>query len=125
MKKLTKYRSLILSDLTSRDDHPTAKMVFESLKEQSVSLSFATVYNTLEYLFNNKLIHKVEMYADSYRYDAVLEPHSHTVCNECGLIRDIPFAQYRIESLAGFKVDSMSTIFRGVCNNCNSGNHSL
>jgi Fur family transcriptional regulator, peroxide stress response regulator len=125
MKKLTKYRSLILSDLTSRDDHPTAKMVFESLKQNSVTVSFATVYNTLEYLFVNKLIHKVEMYSDSYRYDAVLEAHSHTVCKECGLIRDIPLAHNRNESLEGFQADSMSTIFRGVCKNCNVENHSL
>ena len=44
MKSLTKHRKVILENLKNRYDHPTAKMVYDSARELTEKLSFATVY---------------------------------------------------------------------------------
>lgn len=90
MKTLTKHRELIFNNLLSRRDHPTAKMVFESTKDSVKRMSFATVYNSLEYLVQIGLVKKLNIDSESARFDAVLEPHSHLICSECGKIIDIP-----------------------------------
>lgn len=90
MKTLTKHRELILKNLRERRDHPTAKMVFESTKNLAKKISFATVYNSLEYLVKAGLVKKLNIDSESARYDAILEPHSHLICTECGKIMDIP-----------------------------------
>lgn len=90
MKTLTKHRELVLKNLQSRGDHPTAKMVFDATKDATGKISFATVYNSLEYLVNCGYIKKLNIDSESSRYDAVLEPHSHLICSDCGRIQDIP-----------------------------------
>lgn len=80
MKKLTLHRKIILENMQSRKDHPTAKMVYDSVRESVNSLSFATVYNSLEYLFNNGYIKKLDSFSESAHYDAILEKHSHLIC---------------------------------------------
>ncbi len=90
MKTLTKHRELILKNLRERRDHPTAKMVFESTRGSVSKMSFATVYNSLEYLVRAGYVRKLNIDSESARYDAVMEPHSHLICTECGKIIDIP-----------------------------------
>lgn len=90
MKTLTKHRELILDNLRKRRDHPTAKMVFDATKESIQKISFATVYNSLEYLVNAGYVKKLNIDSDSARFDGVLEPHSHLICSKCGKILDIP-----------------------------------
>jgi Fur family peroxide stress response transcriptional regulator len=90
MKTLTKHRDLILKNLQERTDHPTAKMVFDGAKSSVNKISFATVYNSLEYLVSAGLVKKLNIDSESARYDAMLDPHSHLICSECGKIIDIP-----------------------------------
>ncbi|NCN10971.1 MAG: transcriptional repressor [Leptospira sp.] len=90
MKTLTKHRELILQNLQDRRDHPTAKMVFDGTKDSVKKISFATVYNSLEYLVERGLVKKLNIDSDSARYDAILDAHSHLICSDCGKIIDIP-----------------------------------
>lgn len=90
MKTLTKHRELILKNLQERRDHPTAKMVFDGTKDSVKKISFATVYNSLEYLVGSGLVKKLNIDSESARYDAILEAHSHLICSDCGKILDIP-----------------------------------
>lgn len=90
MRTLTRHRELVLRNLQERRDHPTAKMVFDATKDSVEKISFATVYNSLEYLVNAGFIKKLNIDSESARYDAILEPHSHLICSQCGKILDIP-----------------------------------
>ncbi len=90
MKTLTKHRELILKNLQERRDHPTAKMLFDGTKDSVKKISFATVYNSLEYLVGSGLVKKLNIDSESARYDAILEAHSHLICSDCGKILDIP-----------------------------------
>ncbi|WCL50473.1 Fur family transcriptional regulator [Leptospira sp. GIMC2001] len=123
MKTLTKHRELIYNDLQIRRDHPTAKMVFDTAKNNVSKISFATVYNSLEYLVNQGMLKKVNINSDSARYDAVLEPHSHLICQTCGSIKDIPAMQLAdmspIQS-EDFQISDVIVNIIGYCKNCDN-----
>jgi Fur family transcriptional regulator, peroxide stress response regulator len=122
MKTLTKHRELVLKNLQDRRDHPTAKMVYDATKHSSGKISFATVYNSLEYLVKTGFIKKLNIDSESARFDAVLEPHSHLICTECGMIKDIPSLKLDGEngiSKMDFEIQDVSINVIGRCkNNC-------
>ena len=122
MKKLTRHRQIIFDNLSKRRDHPTAKMVYDSVQNSSERFSFATVYNSLEYLVEERLIKKLNIESDSVRYDAVLENHIHLLCKHCGTIYDHPLQDSAIGiNTAGmsFVPEDITITMRGVCENCN------
>ncbi|HMV43928.1 MAG TPA: transcriptional repressor [Leptospiraceae bacterium] len=121
MKKLTRHRKIILENMQSRKDHPTAKMVYDSIRSNVKSLSFATVYNSLEYLYNNGYIKKLDSFSDSAHYDAVLDKHSHLICRHCGKIIDFPNIDItdKLSSLTGiFEAEDVAVTVRGFCQTC-------
>ncbi|TGN20189.1 Fur family transcriptional regulator [Leptospira idonii] len=121
MKTLTKHRELIFQDLLDRKDHPTAKMVFESVRSKAERISFATVYNSLEFLVQNGMVNKLNIESDSVRYDAFLEKHSHLICSKCGKVMDIPSVSLApglsFEHM-GFEIDSVDVNVLGHCRSC-------
>ncbi|MBM9591045.1 transcriptional repressor [Leptospira sp. 201903075] len=123
MKALTKHRELIFNDLKERKDHPTAKMVFESVRGKADKISFATVYNSLEYLVANQMVNKLNIESDSVRYDAFLEDHSHLLCSGCGKVLDVAplklSADTDWEGL-GFQANHVDIVVSGTCSSCHS-----
>lgn len=125
MKKLTRHRKVILENMQSRSDHPTAKMVYDSVRDNVESLSFATVYNSLEYLFNNGYIKKLDLSSESAHYDAILEKHSHLICKSCGLVLDYPAIDIsdKLYSLSQeFTPEDVAITIRGICKTCSNSN---
>jgi Fur family peroxide stress response transcriptional regulator len=121
MKKLTRHRQIILDNMQSRKDHPTAKMVYDSIRSNVKSLSFATVYNSLEFLYNNGYIKKLDSFSESAHYDAILEKHSHLICRNCGVVIDFPDIDIsdKLTSLAGdFEPEEVAITIRGFCKSC-------
>ncbi|EKJ88642.1 Fur family transcriptional regulator [Leptospira meyeri] len=123
MKALTKHRELIFNDLKERKDHPTAKMVFESVRGKADKISFATVYNSLEYLVEHKMVNKLNIESDSVRYDAFLDDHSHLLCSDCGKILDVPPLKLSADTDwqgLGFQVKHVDIVVSGICSSCHS-----
>jgi Fur family transcriptional regulator, peroxide stress response regulator len=121
MKKLTRHRQIIFDNLSTRRDHPTAKMVYDSVQNSSEKFSFATVYNSLEYLVEEKLIKKLNIESESIRYDAVLENHVHLLCKCCGGIYDHPLSNSTIAidtDEMSFVPEDITITMRGVCAIC-------
>lgn len=121
MKKLTRHRQIILENMQSRIDHPTAKMVYDSIRTSVKSLSFATVYNSLEFLYNNGYIKKLDSFSESAHYDAVLEKHSHLICRNCGTVIDFPDIDIsdKLSSLNDiFEAEEIAITIRGFCKSC-------
>jgi Fur family transcriptional regulator, peroxide stress response regulator len=121
MKKLTRHRQIILDNMQSRKDHPTAKMVYDTIRSTVKSLSFATVYNSLEFLYNNGYIKKLDSFSESAHYDAVLERHTHLICRNCGTVFDFPDIDIsdKLTSFAGeFEPEEVAITIRGFCKAC-------
>src|SRR6202046_3748426 len=90
--KMTPQRLAIVRLLAEDDTHPTAQDLFERLRPAFPSMSFATVYNTLDALARAGLAGIVRLpgkRGDAARFDPNGSPHHHAVCDACGTVLDV------------------------------------
>ncbi len=85
---MTKNAEYILEIINHSNQHLTAEQIFMSLKERNKTVSFATVYNNLAYLYQQGLIRKLSVEGYPDRYDNS-KRHEHLICKRCGRLSDI------------------------------------
>lgn len=121
--KLTPQRLAILKFLDGNTDHPTAEDIYSNIKRDYPTVSFATVYNTLQALRDKGDILEITIDPQKKHYDPSTKPHHHIICINCNKIGDI-FEDYsealRLpESIAEeFKPVGNHINFYGVCREC-------
>lgn len=130
--KLTPQRIAIVRELADDLSHPTAQALFERLRPAFPTMSFATVYSTLDVLVDRGLASRhCALAADhgsrGVRFDPNVEPHHHAICDACGSVVDIPldalestpapFAS-NLKRLKGFRVLREERTYRGLCGRC-------
>ncbi len=86
---VTPQRIIIYKELLGNRSHPSPEDIYNSIKEENPTISFATVYNTLETFEKYGFIKKVTPLHNKVRYDPVTAPHHHMVCVKCGKITDV------------------------------------
>lgn len=128
--KLTPQRIAIVHLFARDATHPTAQDLYERLRPSFPSMSFATVYNTLDALARAGLAGLVRLpgkRGDAARFDPNGAPHHHAVCDRCGTVIDIaagtlaptPSATRKLDRAApGFTVRSVERLYRGLCASC-------
>jgi len=143
--KVTPQRLAIVRELAVDESHPTAQELFERLLPSMPTMSFATVYNTLDALSSAGLCAALALSPGSGRFDPNMEPHHHLVCDRCGSVRDLPSApaahaaprgggdesarRAAVKEVArevakvspGFEVRTVERILRGLCADCAAG----
>src|ERR1700736_1669652 len=90
--KLTPQRMAIVRLFAEDDSHPTAQDMSERLRPTFPSMSFATVYNTLDTLAKAGLAGIVRLpgkRGDAARFDPNTTAHHHAVCDGCGAVLDL------------------------------------
>src|ERR1700688_134810 len=90
--KMTPQRIAIVRLFAEDESHPTAQDLYERLRPSFPSMSFATVYNTLDALARAGLAGIVRLpgkRGDAARFDPNMGPHHHAVCDRCGSVLDI------------------------------------
>lgn len=118
----TKQRQLILEEVQSRCDHPTADQIYLAVRAKDGRISRGTVYRNLGILEEaHEITHVKVPTAD--RYDLRLDPHDHMVCMCCGATIDAPFPYQdtldeQVEPETGFRIQRHHTIFEGLCAEC-------
>jgi Fur family peroxide stress response transcriptional regulator len=126
--KMTPQRIAIVRLFADDESHPTAQALFERLRPEFPSMSFATVYNTLDALADAGLSNTLRL-GSAARFDPNTTPHHHAVCERCGSVRDVPAhslapqraASRRVSRVApGFRVRSIERVYRGLCGACAS-----
>ena len=95
--RVTQQRIVILRELISRKDHPTAEDIHSRLKSEYPTLSLATVYKALDTFYKNDLIKKIKSTDESAHYDADLSFHHHLFCTRTHRIID--FEDKKLEML--------------------------
>lgn len=121
-KRFSQKREAVLNNLKSRTDHPSAAMVYDSIKEQYPNISLGTVYRNLNDLADSGKILRFASDGKDH-FDGNIAPHYHFCCNECGMIYDI-FDKSAIEisdtisDLIKCKIESMQIVARGKCKAC-------
>ena len=117
---MTKQRRVILDVITSDKCHHTADEIFALAKEKLPGISLATVYNTLKYLEENKLIRRITAEGTKDRYDNSYIPHGHLFCSQCLRVRDftLPDFERTLTELADSQIESYELKVRYVCPEC-------
>ena len=126
MEKKLRYsrqRELIYEYLKNSDQHPSAEMIHNDLKQQIDGLSLGTVYRNLKLLEEMGLARRAVSIEGTERYDALCGDHIHFLCSGCGSIHDAanPDAQkiWQAAKLEGnFQPQKMDLIFTGLCPEC-------
>lgn len=122
--RITPQRVAICELLAENKEHPTAAMIYEALKPRFLSLSLATVYNTLDKLVDlgvvNVLGHAGD---DTVHYDADTDPHVNLACISCSKIIDIPSEHVthldsEITAASGYKLLGARVLYYGLCPAC-------
>jgi Fur family peroxide stress response transcriptional regulator len=128
--KMTPQRVAIVRQFAGDESHPTAQDLFERLRPSFPSMSFATVYNTLDALARAGLVGVVRLpgkRGDAARFDPNTGPHHHAVCDRCGAVIDIAAGTLAPTSGAigklrraapGFAVRAVERVYRGLCARC-------
>lgn len=121
--KYSRQREAILSDLKSRKDHPTADMLYHSLRKQYPHISLGTVYRNLSLLESIGQIQRIPAGDGSEHYDYDTSPHEHFICNHCGKVIDLHIdddidLKSKVCDSNVAQVASCQLIFRGICSDC-------
>lgn len=123
MIKYSRQREAIVQYLSGRTDHPSAEMIYQSIRESYPNISLGTVYRNLALLEETGQLIRIPMENGSDRFDPNVSAHYHFFCRKCGCLQDVPMtaldslnqlAQAHIDG----KIESHSLLFKGLCKNC-------
>ena len=121
--KITPQRVAIYRALIQSGQHPTADMMFRTVKKEFPNISFDTVNRTLLTFADIKVVDVVEVFGGPKRFDPNVDDHHHMHCMACGRIIDFEFDRYaRLEVpkqvARRFKVISRRVVLKGLCETC-------
>lgn len=123
---LTKQRQTVLQVIRESEKHLTASEVFDDARRLMPGISFATVYNSLNYLKKEGLIGEIKFGTNANLYDRNLTRHDHALCNGCGKLVDLELSipKKLLEEAAArskFVPDTIELTLRGLCPECSEG----
>ncbi len=115
-------REAIFKTIAGTKSHPSARWVYEELKDDIPNLSLGTVYRNIALFKEQGKIISVAMVNGEERIDADVSDHAHFVCECCGAVHDL----YQSElsplekelSDMGFEVKRKNLVYHGLCREC-------
>jgi len=122
--RLTPQRMAICRMLANDSTHPSAAQLFERLQADFPTLSFATVYSTLNTLIELGLVHDLGTAGDGQgHYDPNTSPHANLVCTVCHQIIDLEDSaletvSQHVEQRSGYHIQGARIVYYGVCPSC-------
>jgi Fur family peroxide stress response transcriptional regulator len=121
--KVTPQRLAVYDVLTRTTDHPTAEMIYEKVRKYYPTMSFATVYKSVEIFSKLGIIQVLNTGEDSFRYDADTAVHPHIRCIKCGKVCNVSHLEAKavenmVSTETGFEVQGHQFYFYGVCPEC-------
>lgn len=121
--RLTPQRLEVYKTIVKTVEHPSAEDILKKVRKKIPNISHDTVYRTLSWLVDNKLIFQVGVVNGMARYDGNLEMHAHYICENCGFVGDIFSDRLRNMSFNSlvpqdFAVRNVLLEFRGCCQSC-------
>lgn len=120
---LTRRREVVLQAVREAEAHLTAAEVFDAARLLLPGISFATVYNSLNYLKKEGLIGEVKFGNDATLYDRKLTRHDHAICNNCGKLVDLEMTLpagllKEMCRRSKFEAGTVELTLRGLCPEC-------
>ncbi|HJU86155.1 MAG TPA: Fur family transcriptional regulator [Gemmatimonadota bacterium] len=109
--------------MANGDVHPSAEVIYHSVRERYPTISFNTIYKNLETFEALGIVVKVNPLYNEARYDVDVKPHHHLICRQCKTIVDV--YDKKLDALpapeeadSGFHVENWTVQFTGLCADC-------
>ena len=119
--KQTPQRLAIMEYLRENKGHPSAEEIYRAVAGRFPTMSFSTVYNTLQVLKRKGMVIELSIDPGRKRFDATPSYHHHLICISCRKIVDIE-RQFPIrlgqDDADGFEVVGNHIEFYGICAEC-------
>lgn len=121
--RLTPQRQIILDALCAIRRHASIAELVERVRAVSPAIDRATVYRTMVFFSELRLVTSAEVDGVTVYEIASSEPHYHLVCRRCGAIAHLPAYHLAglVEHLAvehGFVAEIEQLTISGVCSEC-------
>ncbi len=120
--KITPQRLGIFEILEGNTAHLSAEDVFKEIRKSYPTISFTTVYKTLEIMEKMGEIMKITIDEERKHYDPDTNIHHHIICSRCNKISDIKDGSIKPklpkEILDEFTPSSYHISFYGTCKKC-------
>ena len=120
----TAQRTAILEYLKNNRHHPNVIDIYNNVSKKLSTISMTTVYNTIDILKKEGLIHELAVRNhEGRRFDSNLAPHDHLICSICGKVVDIEVnidhsLLLNEKQKNGFDIRETRIKFYGICPNC-------
>lgn len=121
--RLTPQRQLILDAVCDIGGHATAAEVCQRVHKISPAVNRATVYRTLNFLCDLRLLVSGEIGGKTVYELAEPVPHHHLVCIHCGQVESLSNHHFsdlahHLQSEHGFQLDIEHLTLSGLCAEC-------
>ena len=123
--KITPQRLTIFKLLKENRTHPSAEDIYREILRIHPSISFTTVYKTLQTLRDMGEIQELTIDPERAHYDPCVDDHIHTFCKSCRSIGDLEIdgggmgsLQASSETVPDFNVENVQVHFVGLCEGC-------
>ena len=105
--RFTNQRQAVWDEIKSNDEHRDAEQIYSALRKNNLNVSRATVYRTIDVLYKNNLIRKIELGDSPSKYENKVnsDHHDHIICVQCGRIDE--FVDDKIESQQDKIIDKL------------------
>lgn len=121
--RATPQRQMIM-DAIRTGGHQTAEEIYNRVHEKAPTLNRATVYRTLDFLCELRLVVAADMGGGRWVYEPAGDaPHHHLVCRTCGVVMQLDHAEVqeffaRLLEAHDFLVDMDHLALFGLCPRC-------
>ena len=120
-QRFSHQRERIYQAVRDSGEHPTAEMVYQSLKPEMPRLSLGTVYRNLHQMAQEGRL--TEIQGAVVRFDGCTAPHTHLRCLRCGGVFDLKEIPYDrslddLEARQGVRILGHALLFTGICSAC-------
>ena len=109
--RYTLQRQSVWDEIKRSEKHRDAEDIYQSLRNESISVSRATVYRTIDVLVKNKMVRKMDVGDGKSLYEPKLDNdhHDHMICVDSGKIieffdEELELLQDKIAKKYGYKV---------------------
>lgn len=121
--RVTPQRMLILDAICEGEEHTSLDEIFERVQAKAPGINQATLYRTLDFLCEIRLVVSAEIDGRTVYEIAGETPHHHLVCRHCGAVQEL--ADYHVHELRthllqehGFQADISHLALTGLCSQC-------
>ncbi|MBI4772507.1 MAG: transcriptional repressor [Chloroflexi bacterium] len=121
--RVTPQRQMILDSVCEGGGHCTPEDIYERVRRRAPAVNRATVYRTLEFLCDLRLVVAIQIGRQMLYEVAGEQAHHHLVCRNCNRLQDLDCEAVaalceRVTRERGFVVDMEHLALTGLCRTC-------